>query len=93
MLNSERIFLIMTAKTMNISLPETMKIAVEEAIATEGYGNTSEFFRDLVRNYLKTRQEQQLETLLLRRLNDKDMEEFSVEKAKKALAKRIGNKT
>ena len=83
----------MAISTINISLPETMKIAVEEAIATEGYGNTSEFFRDLVRNYLKTRQEQQLETLLLRRLNDKDMEEFSVEKAKKALAKRIGNKT
>ncbi len=82
----------MAISTINISLPETMKIAVEEAIATEGYGNTSEFFRDLVRNYLKTRQEQQLETLLLRRLNDKDMEEFSVEKAKKALAKRIGNK-
>ena len=82
----------MAISTINISLPDTMKTAVEEAIATEGYGNTSEFFRDLVRNYLKTRQEQQLETLLLKRLNDKDIEEFSIEKAKEALAKRIGNK-
>lgn len=82
----------MALATINISLPDSMKTAVEEAIATEGYGNTSEFFRDLVRNYLKTRQEQQLETLLLRRMNDKDLEEFSVEKAKEALAKRIGKK-
>ena len=82
----------MALATINISLPDTMKTAVEEAIVTEGYGNTSEFFRDLVRNYLKTRQEQQLETLLLRRLNDKDLEEFNVEKAKEALAKRIGKR-
>ncbi len=82
----------MATSTINISLPDTMKSAVEEAIATEGYGNTSEFFRDLVRNYLKTRQEQQLETLLLKRLNDKNMEEFDVEKAQKALKNRLDKK-
>ncbi|MDQ3088481.1 MAG: ribbon-helix-helix protein, CopG family [Acidobacteriota bacterium] len=82
----------MATSTINISLPDTMKSAVEEAIATEGYGNTSEFFRDLVRNYLKTRQEQQLETLLLKRLNDKNMEEFDVENAQKALKNRLDKK-
>ena len=49
--------------TLNISLPDTMKTEVEEIIATEGYGNTSEFFRDLVRNYLKERRERKIEDL------------------------------
>jgi antitoxin ParD1/3/4 len=55
----------MATATINISIPEAMKAEVEQVIATEGYGNTSEFFRDLVRNYLKQRQEQKLEGLLL----------------------------
>lgn len=42
-----------------------MKAEVEEIIATEGYGNTSEFFRDLVRGYLRERRERKLEDLLL----------------------------
>ena len=55
----------MAIATLNISLPETMKAEVENVVATEGYGNTSEFFRDLVRDYLKERQERKLETLIL----------------------------
>lgn len=55
----------MAITTINISIPETMKTDVEEIIATEGYGNTSEFFRELVRDYLKQRQERKLEALLL----------------------------
>lgn len=42
----------MATATINISIPETMKAEVEEIIASKGYGNTSEFFRDLVRDYL-----------------------------------------
>jgi antitoxin ParD1/3/4 len=53
------------ATTINISIPENMKTEVEEIIATEGYGNTSEFFRDLVRDYQQRRQERKLEALLL----------------------------
>jgi antitoxin ParD1/3/4 len=59
----------MAIATLNISLPDTMKTEVEEIIATEGYGNTSEFFRDLVRNYLKERRERRLEDLLLQGIN------------------------
>lgn len=59
----------MAIATINISIPDTMKAEVEEIIATEGYGNTSEFFRELVRNYLKQRQERKLETLLIEGLN------------------------
>ncbi len=55
----------MATATINISIPDTMKADVEEIIANEGYGNTSEFFRDLVRDYLRQRQERKLEALLL----------------------------
>ena len=58
----------MPITTINISIPDTMKTDVEEVIATEGYGNTSEFFRDLVRDYLGKRQERKLEALLLQGL-------------------------
>jgi antitoxin ParD1/3/4 len=55
----------MATATINISIPLTMKKEVEEIISTEGYGNTSEFFRDLVRDYLKQRKTRKLEALLL----------------------------
>jgi antitoxin ParD1/3/4 len=42
-----------------------MKEDVDEIIANEGYGNTSEFFRDLVRRYLHERREKRLEDLLI----------------------------
>ena len=46
-----------------------MKSEVEEIVATEGYGNTSEFFRDLVRDYVKERQERKLEAMIIEGLN------------------------
>jgi antitoxin ParD1/3/4 len=57
--------LTMAIATINISIPDNLKAEVEEIVSSEGYGNTSEFFRDLVRDYLKTRQERRLEALLL----------------------------
>lgn len=63
---------LMASATINISIPDTMKTEVEEVIASEGYGNTSEFFRDLVRNYLKQRQEQKLEAMLLEAVESGD---------------------
>jgi antitoxin ParD1/3/4 len=62
----------MAIATINISIPDTMKTDVEEIVATEGYGNTSEFFRDLVRDYLKRRQESKVEALLLEGLRSGD---------------------
>jgi antitoxin ParD1/3/4 len=79
----------MATATMNISLPDTMKAEVEQIVANEGYGNTSEFFRDLVRNYLKQRQERELETLLLARLKDTDNRVFNIDDVRKELAKRL----
>ena len=63
----------MAIVTVNISLPDTMKAEVEKIILSEGYGNTSEFFRDLVRNHIKKVQEQKLEALLLDSLESENM--------------------
>ncbi len=62
----------MAISTINISIPDSLRAEVEEIIDAEGYGNTSEFFRDLVRNYIKRRQELKLETLLLEGLESGD---------------------
>jgi len=59
----------MSTATINISLPETMKSDIEKIIASEGYGNTSEFFRDLVRGYINRNRQQRLEALILEGLN------------------------
>ncbi len=82
----------MATATMNISLPDTMKAEVEQIVANEGYGNTSEFFRDLVRNYLKQRQERELEAVLLERLKDTDDRAFNIEDVRIELAKRLSKK-
>jgi antitoxin ParD1/3/4 len=74
---------------MNISLPDTMKAEVEQIVANEGYGNTSEFFRDLVRNYLKQRQERELESVLLARLKDTDERAFNLKDVRTELARRL----
>lgn len=63
----------MAIVTVNISLPDTMKTEVEKIIESEGYGNTSEFFRDLVRNHIKKVQEQKLEAMLLESLESESM--------------------
>lgn len=35
--------------TMNVSMPSPMRKFVEERVSSEGFGNASEFIRDLVR--------------------------------------------
>ena len=79
----------MATATMNISLPDTMKTEVEHIVENEGYGNTSEFFRHLVRNYLKQRQERELEALLLERVKDTDERVFNIDDVRTELGKRL----
>ena len=86
----------MATATINISIPDTMKTEVEQIIATEGYGNTSEFFRDLVRDYLKRRQEQKLETILLEAVENGDftrLEKTDFEKIKRRGLQRLKNRS
>lgn len=88
----------MTTSSINISLPRSMKSDIEEIVANEGYGNTSEFFRDLVRDYLRKRQDEKLETLLLEAIQSgdptpftkKDLEEIK-ERGLRRLKRRAGD--
>jgi antitoxin ParD1/3/4 len=36
-------------RTMNISLPETLKAFVDEQVSERGYGTSSEYVRELIR--------------------------------------------
>ncbi len=56
-------------KSINISLPEEMRIYVEEQVASEGYSTTSEYIRQLIRQDRQQKAEKQLEQLLLEGLN------------------------
>lgn len=38
--------------TMNISLPDSLKVFVDEQVARHGYGSTSEYVRELIRRDL-----------------------------------------
>ena len=51
--------------TVTISLPESLKTFIDEQLATEGYGNVSEYFRSLLRDAQQHQQEAQLEALLI----------------------------
>ena len=94
--NRKEIYNIMAIATLNISLPDTMKAEVENVVATEGYGNTSEFFRDLVRDYLKERQARKLEALILEGINSGESTPLTTkdfEKIKERGIKRIQQRT
>ncbi len=51
--------------TMNISLPDEMKVFVEAEMAQEGYASASEYLRALIRDAQKRRAKQELEAKLL----------------------------
>ena len=42
--------------TMNISLPDGMKAFVDQLVQTEGYGTSSEYMRELIRQDQEKRQ-------------------------------------
>jgi len=48
--------------TMNISLPEGLKVFVDEQVASRGYGTSSEYVRELIR---RDQDRQRLRSLLL----------------------------
>ena len=58
----------MAIETLHISLPDNLKRYVEQRVADGGYGNTSEYIRDLIRQDREERRRQaqrHLEALLL----------------------------
>ena len=56
-------------KSMNISLPDSMRAYIEEQVASGGYSTVSEYFRELVRNDQKYKAQERLEVLLLEGLD------------------------
>ncbi len=56
-------------KSMNISLPDSMRAYVEEQVTRGGYSTLSEYFRELVRQDQKRKAQERLETLLLEGLS------------------------
>lgn len=51
--------------TMNISLPEEMKVFIDAQIAREGYASASEYLRSLIREAQRRQARQDLEAKLL----------------------------
>lgn len=56
-------------KTMNISLPETLRDYVDEQIEAGGYGTVSEYVRDLIRQDQRRKAKARVEALLLEGLD------------------------
>lgn len=62
----------MATETLHISLPDTLKRYVEECVTEGGYGNTSEYIRELIRRDRDTKRagsQAELEGLLLQGLD------------------------
>lgn len=51
--------------TVTISLPESLKMFIDEQLATKGYGNVSEYFRTLLREAKAREEDARLEMLLV----------------------------
>ncbi|GCL39811.1 putative addiction module antidote protein, CopG/Arc/MetJ family [Sphaerospermopsis reniformis] len=66
-------------KSMNISLPDTMRDYIEEQVAQRGYSSVSEYFRELVRQDQKQKAKEQLQTLLLESLNSGNTTEMTAQ--------------
>lgn len=63
--------------TLNISLPEAMKLFVEEQVKGGMYSSASDYIRALVREDQKRQAEVQLETKLLEALDSHDFAEVT----------------
>jgi antitoxin ParD1/3/4 len=55
----------MGTKSMNISLPEPLKLFVEEQVSSGGYSTVSEYLRELVREAQRRKVCRELEAKLL----------------------------
>jgi antitoxin ParD1/3/4 len=55
----------MNMTSMNISLPEPMKLFVEEQVNKGGYSTASEYLRELIREAQRRTERQELEDKLL----------------------------
>lgn len=56
--------------TMNISLPDTLKSFIDTRVSNDGYGNVSEYVRELVRQDQKRKEQEESERVYLERLRE-----------------------
>src|SRR5262245_9669221 len=56
---------IMNMTSMNISLPEPLKLFVEQQVSSGGYSTASEYLRELIREAQRRKERQELEAKLL----------------------------
>ena len=66
-------------ETLNVSLPGSLKKYVQERVSTGGYGNTSEYVRDLIRGEQKQRAKAELEALIMEGINSGPSSEVNEE--------------
>ena len=55
--------------SMNISLPDEMRLFVEQQVTNGGYSTASEYVRALIREAVRQEEKRKLETTLLQGLN------------------------
>ena len=55
----------MSTMSMNISLPEPLKLFVEEQVSRGGYGTAGEYLRELICEAQRRKERQELEAKLL----------------------------
>lgn len=65
--------------SVNISLPDSLRVFVERRTEEQGYGTISDYFRELILKDQKREGEARLETLLLEGLNSGDPIEVTPE--------------
>jgi antitoxin ParD1/3/4 len=78
--------------SLNISLPPDMKAWVDEQVRRAGYGTTSEYFRQLVREDQRRRLREEIDAKLLAALDSGEPIEMTPawwEQRRKELARRI----
>jgi antitoxin ParD1/3/4 len=66
-------------KSMNISLPDSMRTYIEEQVAQGAYSSVSEYFRELVRQDQKQKANERLQTMLLEGLNSGNATEMTAQ--------------
>ena len=78
--------------TMNVSLPDALKVFVEEEVRARGYSGASEFVRELLREAKERREQVKLEAKLLEAFTQGSADAESARKAIAEIRKlRVGN--
>jgi antitoxin ParD1/3/4 len=65
-------------QTMNISLPESMKVYLEEQVVDGEYSSVSEYVRELVRDDQRRKAQGELEEFLVRAIHSGEPEDITM---------------